>query len=248
MDTLTSLLDSPLVLALWVLAMVPSLIWTIRDLRTRNAHLMPLMKVVWALTVLYSGPIGLMVYRWSGRKEIPRDTLARRGMRSVAHCYSGCGMGEIIGVTLAAGILALGTWPVAVTTFTLAYVFGFALTVGPLVQGGTPVGQALKDAALAETPSITVMEVTAIGVSLILSAEATMGEPRFWSALIVSLSCGLFVAWPVNVWLISRGVKEGMMDPRNTDHGAHGAGNDHTAGGDGARSDGPDAPGRSAGT
>ncbi|ETX27563.1 DUF4396 domain-containing protein [Roseivivax isoporae] len=219
MDTLRSFLDSPLFLGLWLATMVPSVVWTIRDLRTRNAHLMPLMKLVWTLTVAYSGVLGLLIYRWSGRKEIADDTLGRRGFRSVSHCYSGCGMGEILGVLVAAGLLQLGNLWVSVTTFTLAYLFGYALTVGPLVQGGMAPRQALKDAALAETPSITVMEVTAIGVSLWLAAGAGMGEVRFWTALIVSLSCGLLVAWPVNVLLIRAGVKQGMMDPRHTHHG-----------------------------
>lgn len=219
MNTLRDFIDSPTFLILWFLLMVPSLIWVIYDLRTRNSHLMSLMKVVWALTVFYSGPIGLLIYRWSGRKEIACDSLPRRAFRSVAHCYSGCGMGEIAGVIIAAGLLSLGNLWVSVITFTLAYVAGYALTVGPLVQDGVPLRRALWDALLAETPSITVMEVTAISVSIWLAANADMGDIRFWSSLIVSLTCGLIAAYPVNILLIHFGVKEGMMDPRMTGHG-----------------------------
>ncbi|MFD1344430.1 DUF4396 domain-containing protein [Litorisediminicola beolgyonensis] len=229
MDALARFLDSPAFLIGWIVLMVPSLVWTLRDLFTRNAHLMPLMKLVWALTVLYSGPIGLMIYCWSGRKEIAADGLWRRAARSVAHCYSGCGMGEILGVILAAGLLSLGAHWVSVITFSLAYVFGYALTVGPLVQDGVDLRTALKDAAIAETPSITVMEVTAIGISLWLAGGAGIGELRFWTALIVSLTCGLAAAYPVNVLLIRYGVKEGMMDPRMTDHGEGHGDHDHGA-------------------
>jgi len=218
MNTLRDLLDSPIFLILWFLLMIPSLIWVIHDLRTRNAHLMSLMKVVWVLTVFYSGPVGLLVYYWSGRKEIACDSLPRRAFRSVAHCYSGCGMGEIAGIIIAAGLLSLGDLWVSVITFTLAYVAGYALTVGPLVQDGVPLRRALWDALVAETPSITVMEVTAIGLSIWLAANAGMGDIRFWSSLIVSLTCGLIAAYPVNILLIHFGVKEGMMDPRMTDH------------------------------
>ena len=221
MDALRSFIDSQTFLLLWFALMVPSLLWVIQDLRSKNAHLMSLMKVVWTLTVLYSGPVGLLIYRWSGRKEISADSLPRRAFRSVAHCYSGCGLGEITGVVLTAGLLSLGNFWVAITTFLLAYVFGFALTVGPLVQDGIPLRKALWDALLAETPSITVMEVTAIGVSLWLAGNAGMGDIRFWTSLIVSLTCGLVAAYPVNLLLIHFGVKEGMMDPRMTDHGAH---------------------------
>jgi hypothetical protein len=71
---------------------------------------------------------------------------------------------------------------------------------------------------VAETPSITVMEVTAIGIDTWLAGRATIGEPLFWSSLVVSLSCGLFVAYPENWVLIRTGVNEGIMDPRRTEH------------------------------
>jgi hypothetical protein len=45
------------------------------------------MKFVWGFTVLYSGPVGLAVYWYSGRSQIRRDSLWRRGFRSVCHCY-----------------------------------------------------------------------------------------------------------------------------------------------------------------
>ena len=216
MDTIVAIISSPWVLGLWVIVMIPCLLWTIRDLTTSNSHLMPLMRVVWALTVLYSGPVGLLVYRWAGRKQISADGPARRGARSVAHCYSGCGAGEIAGLTIAVGLFSFGTTWVVVTTFSLAYIFGVALTVGPMVQEGTPFRTAFKDAIIAETPSIFVMELVAIGSDLILAGDAGLGDVRFWGSLIVSLSLGLLAAWPVNILLIRMGVKEGMMDPRHS--------------------------------
>jgi hypothetical protein len=218
MNTLIDTLSSPWFLITWLVLMLPSQAVLWYDLRERNAHLMSLMKLVWTLTVLYSGPLGLAIYWTCGRKEISTDSLSRRAFRSVAHCYSGCGMGEIAGLFIAVGLLGLSTTWVVVITFALAYVAGYALTVGPLVQEGVSLDKALWDAFLAETPSITVMEIVAIGVDLTLAGSAGMGQPLFWSSLIVSLSCGLFAAWPVNAILIHYGVKEGMMDPRNTDH------------------------------
>lgn len=221
MQTLTAVLSSPWFLIAWAALMIPCQIVLIRDLTRNNTHLMSLMKVVWVLTVLYSGPLGLLVYWRCGRKEIPDDNLWRRAFRSVAHCYSGCGMGEIVGLIIAVGLLQLGNWGTAAITFTLAYVAGYALTVGPLLQGGEKLGTALKDAVISETPSIAVMEVVAIGVDMTLAGDAGLGDIRFWSSLIVSLTCGLVAAYPVNVLLIRKGVKEGMMDPRMTDHAHH---------------------------
>lgn len=211
---MNAILSSGPLLAVWAAGVAVCLVVLVRDLRRNNAGLAPLMKVVWTLTVLYSGPIGLVVYWRTGRKEIPEDTDVRRAWRSDAHCYSGCGAGEIVGISLAVGLLALGNWATAAVTFSLAYLFGYSLTVGPLLQEGVGLGTALKDAFLSESATITVMEVGAIGTDLWLGSGAGFGEVRFWTALVVSLSVGFFLAYPVNLWLVRRGVKAGMMDPR----------------------------------
>lgn len=232
MPLVESVLSSPWFLIVWAVLMIPCEIWLLRDLATKNSHLMSLMKLVWALTVFYSGPLGLLVYVTCGRKEISDDGLWRRSFRSVAHCYSGCGLGEIVGVMLAVGLLRFGNLGTAAITFLFAYIIGFLLTFGPLVQDGVPKRKALRDTFLAETPSIAVMEIVAIAVDLTLAGNAGMGDIRFWSSLIVSLSCGLFAAYPVNLLLIHFGVKEGMMDPRMTDHSGHDHGGDDHGGHD----------------
>lgn len=205
-------LTNPWLLGVWAVLVIISLAVLIRDLRDQPIG--SLMRYVWGFTVLYSGPLGLAVYWYSGRKQISRDTTWRRGFRSVCHCYSGCGAGEVTGVVVALGILSLGTAWVAVVTFAFAYVFGYALTVGPLMQEGVGFREAIRDAFISETPSITVMEIVAIGTDLWLAAEAHMGQILFWTALIFSLSLGLLAAYPVNVLLVAQGVKSGMMDPR----------------------------------
>lgn len=210
---LQRVLTNPAFLASWIALVVLSLGVLVWDLRKNNRALGSLMKYVWGFTVLYSGPIGLAGYWHSGRTQISHDSLWRRGFRSVSHCYSGCGAGEITGIVIALGLLSLGNLYVALVTFTLAYVFGYAMTVGPLTQDGVPFGEAMVDAFYSETASIAVMEIVAIGTDLWLAGEAMMGDVLFWSALVFSLSMGLIAAYPVNVLLIRSGVKEGMMNP-----------------------------------
>jgi hypothetical protein len=212
-EALQQFLTNPAVLVVWGSLVALSLGVLIWDLRTNNEALGSLMKYVWGFTVLYSGPIGLAVYWYSGRTQISHDSLWRRGFRSVSHCYSGCGAGEITGVVIALGLLSLGNLYVALATFALAYVFGYAMTMGPLMQEGVPLKEAFVDAFYSETASIAVMEIVAIGTDLWLAGEATMGDVLFWAALVFSLSIGLLAAYPVNVFLISRDVKEGMMNP-----------------------------------
>lgn len=210
---LQRVLTDPQFLIAWGGLVAASLLIVLVDLVRNNRALPSLMKAVWGLTVLYSGPLGLAVYWYAGRTQISHDSFWRRGLRSVSHCYSGCGAGEVVGITIAAGILALHTAGVVLVTFSLAYVAGFALTVGPLIQEGVGLREAVTDAFYSETPSITVMETVAIGVDIWLAGEATIGEPLFWSSLIFSLSIGFLAAYPVNLALIHQGVKEGMGNP-----------------------------------
>lgn len=212
-QAIQSVLTNPMIVGVWIVFVIASLSILVWDLRTNNDGTMSLMEFVWGFTVLYSGPIGLAVYWYSGRSQIAHDSLWRRGFRSVSHCYSGCGAGEIVGVFIAAGLLSLGNLLVAAVTFALAYVAGFALTMGPLLQEGEGFSTAVKDALYSETASITVMEIAAVGTDLWLASEAHFTDLLFWSSLVLSLSIGLLVAYPVNVLLIHWGVKGGMQDP-----------------------------------
>ena len=215
-DTIRDILSNGVVLLAWATFVVVSLVVLVRDFRASNTHIDSLMKAVWFMTVLYSGPVGLWLYYVSGRKQIKRNSIWRRGMRSVAHCYSGCGAGEIAGVLIAAGFFSLSNNAVAIVTFALAYVFGYGMTFGPLVQAGVPVKRALIDTFYSDTATIAVMEITAISLDLWLAASATIGHLLFWGSLIFSLSIGLLAAYPVNVLLVYFGIKEGMGDPRDT--------------------------------
>lgn len=212
-QTLQSLLTNPTYLVAWGVVVALSLSVLAWDLRRNNSELPSLMMFVWGFTVLYSGPVGLAGYWLSGRTQIDHDSVWRRGFRSVSHCYSGCGTGEVLGVSIAVGLLAFKTTGTVVLSFTLAYFFGYLLTVGPLMQEGVGFGEAVKDAFYSETASITVMEIVAIGLDVWLAGEAGMGEVLFWTGLVFSLTMGLIAAYPVNLLLIHFGVKEGMMNP-----------------------------------
>lgn len=220
LEQIQSVLDNWTGLSLWLVLVAACLGWVLYDLRHSNRHIPSMMQWVWALTVIYSGPIGLLCYRFSGRKQIATDSLMRKGLRSVAHCYSGCGIGEILGVIISVGFLALGNLPAAIITFVLAYIFGFALNIGPMMQSGMTFQEAFKGAFFAESISIVVMESVAITTDFYLGGDAGMSDALFWSSLYVSLSLGLFAAWPANILLIQFGIKGGMGDPRE-EHAHH---------------------------
>ena len=95
----------------------------------------------------------------------------------------------------------------------IAYLFGYALTVGPLMQEGVGFGEAMLAALHSETPSITIMEIAAIGTDLLIASQAHISDLLFWGALAFSLSVGFVFAFPVNAVLVHFDVKEGMKNP-----------------------------------
>jgi hypothetical protein len=209
-----SFLTNPVVVTIWVVLVVASLATLAWDIRTNNVKMVSLMKFVWGLTVFFSGPIALAAYWYSGRSQISHDSFWRGGWRSTAHCFSGCGIGEVVGILLFSTVFAfMGTAALALGTFVLAYLGGTVLNVGPLMQEGVGFREAIVDTFYSETTSITVMEVAAIGTDLLVAGEAGITSLLFWMGMALSLSVGFLVSYPVNVLLVSRGVKGGMQDP-----------------------------------
>ena len=75
----------------------------------------------------------------------------------------------------------MGNIWVATITFFFAYVFGYGMTLGPLLQDGVSINKALIDTFYSDTKrTITVMEITAISLDLWLAASASMGQVLFW--------------------------------------------------------------------
>jgi len=89
----------------------------------------------------------------------------------------------------------------------LAYVFGYAFTLGPLLRAGVPPRSAAGLALAADTVSITVMEIVDNLVVLVIpgAMDATLGDLLFWGSLAFALAVAWVAAFPVNRWLIARG-------------------------------------------
>lgn len=86
------------------------------------------------------------------------DSLNRTAFQATVHCLTGCGIGEVLGLVLST---ALG-WhdlPSILLAIVLAFIFGYGLTIRPLLAGGLPFRSAARLALAADTVSIVVMEV-----------------------------------------------------------------------------------------
>jgi hypothetical protein len=100
-----------------------------------------------------------------------------------------------------------GNLPTIALAVGLAFAFGYALTLAPLLRAGLGLRTALGLALAADTASIAVMEVVDNAVMLAVpgAMEAGLADPLFWASLALALLVAAVAAFPVNRWLIARG-------------------------------------------
>ena len=140
----------------------------------------------------------------------------RLAARATTHCLIGCGIGEVLGVVIGTAL----DWSTAATialAIGLAFVFGYSLTIWPLVASGMALRAALGLALVADTASITVMEIVDNAMLLLIpgAMDATLDSLLFWGSLAVALAIAWVVTFPVNRWLIARGRGHAAV------HGSH---------------------------
>lgn len=133
-------------------------------------------------------------------------SLNRLAFTATLHCLSGCAVGEVLGMVIgtALGWAALPTIGLAVG---LAFVFGYAFTMVPLLRAGLAFGAVLKLALAADTVSIAIMEIVDNAIMLVIpgAMDAHLDTQLFWGSLGAALLIAGAAAFPVNRWLISRG-------------------------------------------
>lgn len=122
------------------------------------------------------------------------------------HCLTGCAIGEITGLIIGSvlGFSTLATFALAIA---LAFLFGYSLSIIPLIKYGLSFKQALPIILAADTLSILTMEIVDNAVMAVIPGAMNAGlvNPLFWIAMPLSLIVAFFVALPVNKYLLKRG-------------------------------------------
>ena len=146
-------------------------------------------------------------------------SLTRLAVSATLHCLTGCAIGEVVGMVVGTA-LGWSDLPTIVLSIALAFVFGYSLTVGPVLRSGVTLGAAVGVALAADTVSIAVMEVVDNAIMVVIPGALGAGLVNwlFWVSLAASLVVAFLVTVPVNRWMIGRGQGHAVV------HRYHGGG------------------------
>lgn len=132
--------------------------------------------------------------------------LKKTSFMATLHCLTGCAIGEVIGMSLG----SFFGWPnieTVIVSIILAFVFGYSLTLIPILKTGMNLKKALSIAFAADTVSITIMEIVDNAIMIVIpgAMDAPITSPFFWGSLVFALVVAFIAAFPVNMFLISKG-------------------------------------------
>jgi hypothetical protein len=134
------------------------------------------------------------------------DSPTRAAIQATLHCLTGCAIGEILGMVLSAAF-GFGNALSIFVSVLLAFVFGYALTLRPVIAAGVAPRRAMRLAVASDTVSIATMELVDNAFILLVpgAIAAGLADGLFWWSLLVSLAIAFMLTVPVNRWLIVRG-------------------------------------------
>ena len=136
----------------------------------------------------------------------------RAAIQATLHCLTGCAIGEILGMVLSAAF-GFGNALSILVSVLLAFVFGYALTLRPVIAAGVAPRRAMRLAFASDTVSIATMELVDNAFILLVpgAIAAGLADGLFWWSLLVSLAVAFVLTVPVNRWLIVRGRGHAVM-------------------------------------
>jgi FtsP/CotA-like multicopper oxidase with cupredoxin domain len=217
----------------WLIIAIASAMYVAYDQFRYNPEA-PVMKWGFVLVTLYTGPVGLLLYVMADKEPAPGmhesfvTPLWKQGVGSTVHCIAG----DATGILLAAAVTALLGFPMWIDVI-VEYIVGFLL--GLLIfqalfmrdmMGGS-YGQNVRRSFLPELLSMNMMMAGMAPVMIFLMMGRDMramwpAEPLFWFVMSLGITVGFTIAYPVNVWLVAKGMKHGLMTVRSGDReGSH---------------------------
>ena len=114
-------------------------------------------------------------------------SLNRIAFLATVHCLTGCAIGEVLGMIIGTA-LGWGDLATIVLAILLAFLFGYSLTMLPLLRAGLALGAAVPLALASDTLSIAVMEIVDNAIMLLIpgAMDAGLTNLLFWGSLAVA--------------------------------------------------------------
>jgi len=184
------------------------------------------MKWGFVLVTLYMGPIGLLLYVMADKEPRPGEheefikPLWKQGVGSTVHCVAGDATGIIVAAVIVA-LIGLPMWQDLIVEYVAGFLFGLLIFQALFMRrmmGGTYL-ENVRRSFLPEFISMNCMMAGMAPVMVMLMMGRDMramwpGEPLFWVVMSLGVIAGFAIAYPVNVWMVARGMKHGLMTER----------------------------------
>ena len=194
------------------------------------------MKWGFILVTVYTGPIGLLLYVMADKEPRPGEheafikPLWKQGAGSAIHCVAGDATGIILAAVITAS-LGLPMWLDLVVEYLVGFAFGLFIFQSLFMKSmmGGSYSQNVRRSFLPEFISMNAMMagMAPVMTLLMMGRDMRAMEPTelvFWGVMSVGVLAGLATCYPVNVWMVSRALKHGLMTDRKgmspVDHGA----------------------------
>ena len=220
------------ILILWFTLTLLSFLWIVYDLIT-NTPEAGVMKLAWALVVIYTGPVGLFFYLTSCREPLPMTheefikPLWKQALGSEIHCLAG----DATGIIVAAAIIApfkIGVGLEVVIEYLAGFLFGlfiFQALFMKNMMGGSYL-KALTTSIIPEWFSMNLIMAGMIPTMVIWNHfDSIAKDPftlNFWGKMSLATLIGGIIAYPINHWLVKNKLKHGMTTVRkDSEQSAH---------------------------
>ncbi|HKR58436.1 MAG TPA: DUF4396 domain-containing protein [Pyrinomonadaceae bacterium] len=220
------------VLLVWFTLTAFSVIYVAYDAITNNPE-MKVMKWGWVLVTLYLGPVGLFFYILSCKEPAPGtheefvNPLWKQSLGSTIHCVAGDATGIIVAAAVTAAF-GLPMWIDLIVEYVGGFAFGLLIFQSLFMKdmmGGSYL-KAVKHSLYPEWVSMNFMMAAMFPTMVVLMMGRDMRamEPSqlaFWGAMSAAVGAGLLLAYPVNTWMVAKGLKHGMGTVRALGKGGH---------------------------
>lgn len=189
----------------------------------RRPQRMWIMNVVWPVTALYMGPLALWAYYRMGTSSEDKP-FWESVFVGVTHCGSGCTLGDVwselmifyTGFAFAGDTAGRIFQSYLVMDYILAYLLGIVFqyfSIAPMrgISGWRGIWAAMK----ADTLSLTAFEIGLFGWMAVVHfwlfhPDVKPDRATYWFMMQIGMCIGFLTAYPMNWWLIKRGLKEAM--------------------------------------